>query len=93
MENKHEESTSSDQEEKVPVTFTYEGECTIQMTAKELSLFRQLIQQSEDEDVYDSMSMDELIDRFLDDNIDGIFEFWIRRIELKNQAVENLTRK
>lgn len=143
MENKHEKSTASDQEEKVPVTFTYEGElafsvegeCTVQMTAKELSLFRQLIQQSEDEDVedvleflkenmpdslyddiyyeikyqiryndakdaiecdgifcfndmdenvYDSMSMEELINRFLDDNIDGIFDFSINSIKLEN---------
>lgn len=143
MENKHEESTDSDQEEKIPVTFTYEGdlffsvdgECTVEMTDKELDLFRQLIQQSKDEyvenileffkenmpeslyddiyyeiryqiryndaketveregiscfndmdeDLYDSMSMDELIDRFLDDNIDGIFEFSINSIELNN---------
>lgn len=143
IENKNEESTASVQEEKVPVTFTYEGEldfsvegeCTVQMTAKELSLFRQLIQQSEDEDVedvleflkenmpdslyddiyyeiryqiryndakdaiecdgifcfndmdedvYDSMGMEELIDRFLDDNIDGIFEFSINSIKLEN---------
>lgn len=140
MDNKHD--TASVQEEKVPVTFTYEGEldfsvegeCTVQMTAKELSLFRQLIQQSEDEDVedvleflkenmpdslyddiyyeiryqiryndamdaiecdgilcfndmdedvYDSMSMEELIDRFLDDNIDGIFDFSINSIKLE----------
>ena len=152
MENKHEESTASVQEEKVPVTFTYEGElafsvegeCTVQMTAKELSLFRQLIQQSEDEDVedvleffkenmpeslyddiyyeiryqiryndakdaiecegrlyfndmddvlYDSMTTDELINRFLDDNAEGIFDFSIRSIELKNYAMKNLKRK
>ena len=37
-----------------------------------------------DEDLYDSMTMDELIDRFLDDNIDGIFEFSINSIELNN---------
>lgn len=143
MESKHEESTGSSQEEKVPVTFTYEGElffsvdgeCTVQMTEKELGLFRQLIQQSEeeevedilefleenmpkslyediyyeiryqiryndaketieregiscfndmDEDLYDSMTMDELIDRFMDDNIDGIFEFSIDSIKLEN---------
>lgn len=143
METEHEESTDSEQEEKIPVTFTYEGdlffsvdgECTVEMTDKELDLFRQLIQQSKDEDVedileffkenlpeslyddiyyeiryqiryndaketveregiscfndmdeglYDSMTMDELIDRFLDDNIDGIFEFSINSIELNN---------
>lgn len=143
MEYKHEGSIDSDQEEKIPVTFTYEGdlffsvdgECTIEMTDKELDIFRQLIQQSKDEDVedileffkenmpeslyddiyyeiryqiryndaketveregiscfndmdkdlYDSMSMDELIDRFLDDNIDDIFEFSINSIKLKN---------
>lgn len=36
-----------------------------------------------DEDIYDSMTTDELIDRFLDDNIDGIFEFSIDCIKLK----------
>ena len=37
-----------------------------------------------DDDLYDSMTMDELIDRFLDDNIDGIFEFSIDSIKLEN---------
>ena len=37
-----------------------------------------------DEDLYDSMTMDELIDRFMDDNIDGIFEFSIDSIKLEN---------
>jgi hypothetical protein len=46
-----------------------------------------------DEDVYDSMSMEELIDRFLDDNAEGIFDFSIRSIELKNYAMKNLKRK
>jgi hypothetical protein len=36
-----------------------------------------------DEDVYDSMRMEELIDRFLNDNIDGIFEFSINSIKLE----------
>ena len=35
-----------------------------------------------DEDLYDSMTMDELIDRFMNDNIDGIFEYSINSIEL-----------
>ena len=30
------------------------------------------------------MTMDELIDRFMDDNIDGIFEFSIDSIKLEN---------
>lgn len=143
METEHEESSASDQEEKVPVTFRYKGElffsvngeCTVKMTEKELGLFKQLIQQSKeekvkdilefleenmpeslyddiyseisyqiryndaketieregmscfndmDEDLYDSMTMDELIDRFMDDNIDGIFEYSIDSIKLEN---------
>ena len=31
----------------------------------------------------DSMTEEELIDRFLDDNIDGLYEFIIENIEIK----------
>ena len=133
---------SPDNVDKVTVTFTYkgqldfsiEGECTMNMTAKELEQFKQLNQQAKDEDVddvlayfeenmekslyndidceinkmvryndakecikhnmldcfedmdqdeFDSMTEEELIDRFLDDNIDGLYEFIIENIEIK----------
>ncbi|MBO7312636.1 MAG: leucine-rich repeat domain-containing protein, partial [Alistipes sp.] len=133
---------SSDIEDKVSVTFTYkgqldfsiEGECTLEMTAKELEQFKLLNQQTKDEDVddvlayfeenmekslynvidceinkmvryndakecikhnmldcfedmdqdeFDSMTEEELIERFLDDNIDGLYEFIIERIDIK----------
>ena len=134
--------TSSDKEDKVIVNFTYEGqlafaiegECTLEMTFKDLELFKQLNQQAKDEgvddvlayfkehmeeslyndidceisymvryndakecikhnisdcfedmsqDEFDSMTEDELIERFLDDNIDGLYEFRIEKIEIR----------
>jgi hypothetical protein len=36
------------------------------------------------EAVYKAMTLDDLIERYLDDNADGIFEFLITSIELKN---------
>ena len=133
---------SSDIEDKVSVTFTYkgqldfsiEGECTLEMTVKELTHFKKLNQQAKDEEVddvlayfeenmekslyndidceinkmvryndakecikhnmldcfedmdqdeFDSMTEEELIERFLDDNIDGLYEFIIERIDIK----------
>ena len=133
---------SPDNVDKVTVTFTYkgqldfsiEGECTMNMTAKELEQFKQLNQQAKDEgvddvlayfkehmeeslyndidceisymvryndakecikhnisdcfedmsqDEFDSMTEDELIERFLDDNIDGLYEFRIEKIEIR----------
>jgi hypothetical protein len=35
------------------------------------------------QDEYDSMTEDELIERFLDDNIDGEYEFKIENIEIR----------
>ena len=135
--------TSPDNVDKVTVTFTYkgqldfsiEGECTMNMTAKELEQFKQLNQQAKDEDVddvlayfeenmekslyndidceinkmvcyndakecikhnmldcfedmdqdeFDSMTEEELIERFLDDNCDGIYEYLIESIEIND---------
>ena len=36
-----------------------------------------------DEEEYDAMSSEELIARFMDDNIEGIYEFLIEKIEIK----------
>ena len=135
-------NSSTNKEDKVTVTFTYkgqldfsiEGECTMEMTAKELEQFKLLNQQAKDEDVddvlayfeenmekslyddidcvisnmvryndakecinhkmldcfedmdqdeFDSMTEEELIERFLDDNCDGIYEYLIESIEIK----------
>ena len=40
-----------------------------------------------DEDEYESMTMEELIDRYLDDNADGIIEFLIEYIEIKSDLL------
>lgn len=135
-------NSSSNKEDKVTVTFTYEGqldfsikgECTMKMTAKELEQFKLLNQQAKgddvvdvlayfeenmdkslydeidceisnmvryndakecikhnmldcfedmDQDEFDSMTEEELIERFLDDNCDGIYEYLIESIEIK----------
>ena len=135
-------NSSTNKEDKVSVTFTYkgqldfsiEGECTLEMTVKELTHFKKLNQQAKDEEVddvlayfeenmekslyndidceinkmvryndakecikhnmldcfenmdqdeFDSMTEEELIERFLDDNIDGLYEFIIERIDIK----------
>ena len=36
-----------------------------------------------DQDEFDSMTEEELIERFIDDNIDGLYEFIIERIDIK----------
>jgi hypothetical protein len=136
-------NSSTNKEDKVTVTFTYkgqldfsiEGECTMEMTAKELEQFKLLNQQAKDEDVddvlayfeenmekslcndidceinkmvryndakecikhnmldcfedmdqdeFDSMTEEELIKRFLDDNCDGIYEYLIESIEIND---------
>ena len=115
--------------------FSIEGECTMEMTAKELEQFKLLNQQAKDEDVddvlayfeenmekslyndidceinkmvryndakecikhnmldcfedmdqdeFDSMTEEELIERFLDDNCDGIYEYLIESIEIND---------
>ncbi len=128
-------------EKKSTVTFSYEGqldfyidgECTLELTSKELKLFKKFNQQAKDEDaddilayfeeqmpeslydkieaaiecqiryndskemieqegincfthmsqkVFDSMTMEELIERYMDDNCDGIYEFIIENIEI-----------
>ncbi|MBR5510642.1 MAG: leucine-rich repeat domain-containing protein [Bacteroidaceae bacterium] len=128
-------------EKKSTVTFSYEGqldfyidgECTLELTSKELELFKKFNQQAKDEDaddilayfeeqmpeslydkieaainnqiryndseemieqegincfpemsqkVFDSMTMEELIERYMDDNCDGIYEFIIENIEI-----------
>jgi hypothetical protein len=135
-------NSSTNKEDKITVTFTYkgqldfsiEGECTMEMTAKELEQFKLLNQQAKDDDVddvlayfeenmekslyndidceinkmvryndakecikhnmldcfedmdqdeFDSMTEEELIERFLDDNIDGLYEVIIERIDIK----------
>lgn len=135
-------NSPADKENKVVVNFAYEGqldfsiegECTMEMTVKELELFKQLNQYAKNEEVddvlayfkvnmaeslysgicceisymvryndakecikhrvldyfedlsqdeYDSMTEDELIERFLDDNIDGEYEFKIENIEIR----------
>ena len=134
---------SSDKEDKVAVSFTYEGqldfsiegECTLEMTSKELAHFKELNQRAKDENVddvlayfeenmekslyedidceishmvryndakecikhnmldcfedmdqdeFDSMTEEELIERFLDDNCDGIYEYLIESIEIND---------
>ena len=128
-------------EKKSTVTFSYEGqldfyidgECTLELTSKELKLFKKFNQQAKDEDaddilayfeeqmpeslydkieaainnqiryndseemieqegincfpemsqkVFDSMTMEELVERYMDDNCDGIYEFIIENIEI-----------
>ena len=134
-------NASADKEDKVTVTFTYEGElvysiageCTLELTVEELKLFKEINQQAKDDDaddilayfeekmpqslfdkidielsyqiryqdskemienegldcfpemsrkVYNSMTKEELIERYMDDNCDGLYEYLIERIEI-----------
>ena len=130
------------EEKRTAVTFSYagqldfhiEGECTIEVTAKEQAIFKHINQQAKEEkagdimayfeehmpqalydDIYtaishqiqyhdaeemiehegrecfenmskktfDSMTKEELIERYMDENCDGLYEFLIENIEIK----------